>query len=113
MAHEIKRFSQAVDLLGFMVLACGNRFPKVGPYGDDLAANNAISFARLRTGLPIIFKKLKNEATEARILSLVDEAERAYEAQDRTLGSSLLQQIEDLVCPTRFKDYEARKNGQQ
>lgn len=105
---KMTRLSELSDLLGFMVLACPDRFAKAGAYGDDKAANLDIAFGRLKTGLTLLDKRLTPEARrDVEVL-----IERAYEANrlgNRKTGAHLLQDVEDIAFQRRYEEYAARK----
>jgi hypothetical protein len=105
---KMTRLSNLSDMLGFMVLACPDRFPKVGRYGEDQEKNLDAAFANLREGLPLLDKKLAS-GQRSRVNELVEEAFAAYKIGERKRGAHLLQDIENIAFPNRFAEYEARK----
>jgi hypothetical protein len=109
MARKFERFGDVSDHMGFMVLCCGNRFPKVGPYGDDQEQNLEIAFARLLEGLPLIAKRLRDASKLSEVESLIGASLNAYRSGDRKRGAHLLQDVENIILPTRFAEYAARK----
>ena len=109
MAYEIKRLSQLKDALGFMVLCAGTSFPKVGPFGDDQGENLEVGFDRLRAGLVLAKKRIKDPHTYEQVQNVLELSLAAYRSGDRSHGSHLLQNIEDIIFPNRFKEYEDRK----
>jgi hypothetical protein len=109
MTRKFERFGDVSAHMGFMVLCCGNSFPKVGPYGDDQEQNLEIAFARLRDGLPLVAKKLHDASKLAEVEKLIDASLDAYRSGERKRGAHLLQDIENIVHPTRFAEYAARK----
>ena len=106
---KVTRLSDLSDLLGFMVLACPDRFPKVGAYGDDSAANLDIAFGRLREGMALLDKRLPLRERQE-VDRLVDSAFEAYQRGDRKAGAHLLQDVEDIAFPKRFAEHAVKKN---
>jgi len=109
MVRKFQRFSEVTDLIGFMVLCCGNRFPKVGAFGDDQSENLEVAFLQLQEGLPLIAKKLGNDEKLREVENLIGASLVAYRAGDRMRGAHLLQDIENIIYPERFVEYAARK----
>jgi len=105
----IKNLSALKDAIGFTVLAAPDRFPKVGPYGDDQRKNLDIAFERLRSGLVLLPQRLRESALMPEVEHLLAESYSAYAAGDRKRGSLLLQELENIVHPGRFVEYAARK----
>jgi len=105
---KVTRLSDLSDLLGFMVLACPDRFPKVGAYGEDNAANLEVAFERLRAGLTLLDGRLGPEMRRD-VDSLAERAYEAYRRGDRKAGAHLLQDVEDIAFPKRFTEHAARK----
>ena len=109
MARKFERFSDVTDFIGFMVLCYGQRFPKVGPFGDDQNENLEVAFLRLREGLPLIAKKLRDDERLREVEGLVDASLASYRSGDHKRGAHLLQDIENIIHPNRFMEYAARK----
>jgi hypothetical protein len=109
MARKFERYSDVTDFIGFMVLCCGKRFPKVGTFGDNQSENLEVAFQRLREGLPLVAKKLRNDEKLREVEGLIGASLAAYRSGDNMRGAHLLQDIENVVNPERFSEYSARK----
>jgi hypothetical protein len=105
----IKNLSELKDAIGFTVLAAPDRFPKLGAFGEDQRKNLDTAFERLRSGLVFLPKRLKESPLMQEVEKLLEESHSAYAAGDKTRGSHLLQDLDDIVHPGRFVEYEARK----
>ena len=57
----------------------------------------------------IVERQLKDEAKLARVKELLENSLKAYQAGDKVAGGSLLNEIQDIVAPNRYKEYEQRK----
>ena len=106
---RIKTLSDLSDRLGFTVLSAPDRFPKVGAFGTDQAKNLLVAFDILHEGFPLVEKKIKDPTQVAHLKQLLSDALAAYQQGDKKKGAYLLQDFEDIVFPSRFREYEARK----
>lgn len=111
MAAKIQRLSELSDRLGFTVLAAPDRFPMVGSFGNDQNKNLVVAFERLEEGLPLVEKKIKDQAVLERLRNLLRDALFAYQQGDRKKGAHLLQDFQNIVFPDRFREYEERKGN--
>jgi len=109
MSLNVQNISEYSDRLSFTLLSGTRKFPKVGPFGDDHQANLVVAFRSLFDGLPIVERQLKDEAKLARVKELLENSLKAYQAGDKVAGGSLLNEIQDIVAPNRYKEYEQRK----
>ena len=106
--RKLKELREFKDLLGSLVL----RAPDNLRYSFLSEAEQPTldsEFIRLREGLELLPKKLKNSPLLCEIERLLDEALAAYKGGERLKGAHLLQDIEDIVNPGRFVEYAARK----
>jgi hypothetical protein len=109
MLRTFERSSDVKAHISFMVLCCGTDFPKNGPYGNDRKKDLELAFARLREGIPLIAKKLRDTDKVIQIERLLEMSLNAYQTGERKNGAHLLQDILDIAYPKRFSEYAARK----
>jgi len=97
-----KRIGDLSALFGFMVLCAPNRFPENGFFNNDQDRLLQENFKRLLLGLPLAKVRVKSKDQMALVEDLVRKSLQAYQAEDRPLGSRLLQQAGHLIWPSKF-----------
>ena len=108
----MRTFERIGDLrahISTMVLCCGAKFPEVGPYGKDQSANIQIAFDELRSGLPLLRKKLQDDAKLQEVERLIGASLHAYQSGECKQGAHLLQGILNIAFPGRFAAYARKK----
>ena len=102
MTMKMSRLSELNDYLGFVVLSAPNKFPKVGPFGEDPANILETAFAQLREAMTLANKKIKDPEVIQELNTLLERSLSAYRAGDVGQGAHLLQDIQDILFPERF-----------
>ena len=106
---KITRLSEFNDALGFLVLTAPDRFPQRPPFGSDQEKNLRTKFKELEEGFVFVEQKIRDPAVLAQLRELMNSSLEAYLQGERKNGAHLLQDIQDIVFPNRFKEYEERK----
>lgn len=106
---KITRLSEFNDALGFLVLAAPDHFPQRAPFGSNQEKNLRLKFKELEDGFPFVEQKIKDPAVLAQLRQLMKDSLTAYLQGDKKKGAHLLQDIQNIVFPRRFKEYEKRK----
>ena len=109
MGRKIENLADFSGRLGFTVVAANGAWPKFPPYTDDHAHNLSLMFDLFAHAMPIVQKKIKDEAVVERIKQLISEAHDAYRRGDKSKGSYLLLSAQRLVYPNGPAEYEKRK----
>ena len=104
------RLSDFKSFITFVVLSAPAKFPKMGRFTGDPAADLEYAFDDLRLGVEKFKTKLAEDKHEF-VQSTLDAAHRAYLDGDSKKGAHLLQDIQDVWFPGRFAAYEARKGN--
>jgi hypothetical protein len=97
-----KRIGDLSALFGYVVLCAPSRFPENGFFNNDQSRLLQENFKRLLLGLPLANGRLKSKDQVALVKELLSKSLHAYEAQDKLLGSRLLQQAGHLIWPSKF-----------
>lgn len=103
---KIRRLSEFNDALGFLVLAAPDNFPQRGSFGSDQKKNLLLKFQELEDGFHFVEEKITDPAVLAHLRQLMKDSLTAYQQGDKKKGAHLLQDIQDIVFPNRFKEYE-------
>lgn len=106
---KIMKLSQFNDALGFLVLAAPDHFPQRAPFGGDQERNLRLKFKELEDGFHFVEHKVKDPAVLAHLKQLMNDSLTAYLQGDKKTGAHLLQDMQEVVFPNRFKEYEKRK----
>jgi len=106
---RIRELSDLNDLVGFTVLVAPDRFPINGTFGPDQVKNLCTAFELINDGFPFIEKKIKDPVKLAQLRQIIDSALAAYQNDENIKGAHLLQDFQNTVFPSRFKQYAERK----
>lgn len=107
MQAAIKNLADLNDYIGFVVLCAPNKFPKVGPFSGNPQADVNHAFVQLNEGMRLLEKKLKSDEQMEHLRKILDDSRNAYLEGDGKRGAHLLQDLQDIVFPGRFRDREA------
>ena len=66
-------------------------------------------FAALEDGFHFVEETITDPAVLTHLRQLMKDSLTAYQQGDKKKGAHLLQDIQDIVFPNRFKEYEERK----
>jgi len=109
MALKPENLAQYSNYLSFTLLCGGRKFPTIGPFGDDQQANLVVAFRALTDSLPIVEKHLEEGEKFSRVKKLLENSLAAYQEGDDVTGGRLLDEILDIVAPSRYEEYAQRK----
>jgi hypothetical protein len=111
MVRKIEDLADFSGRLSFTVVAANGAWPKFPPYTDDHGHNLSLMFDLFASAMPIVQKKIKDEAVVERIKQLLSEAHDAYRRGDQSKGAYLLLSAQRLVYPNGPAEYETRKGN--
>jgi len=106
---RIRELSDLNDIVGFTVLVAPDRFRINGTFGPDQVKNLRTAFELINEGFAFIEKKIKDPVTLAQLRQIIDCALTAYQHGEKIKGAHLLQDFQNTVFPSRFKEYVERK----
>ena len=99
----IKNLSDLNNYIGFVVLSAQNKFPRVGPFSGDHQSDLNHAFDQLKTGILLLAKKINDDKRMRQLQKMLDDSRNAYLEGDIKKGAHLLQDLQEIAFPDRFK----------